>query len=190
MEISRTDADDWCDNSFSFRNIFDRGDRMEKKIVCPECESGEITQRVTDYPYIGTELPRVVLLGVTVESCDNCEEGGGVLIPGIESLHRALAHGIATSTRKLEPGDIRFLRKSLGWSGKDFAGHVGVDPSTVSRWENGAKPIGSAAERFLRLAAVQLAPVDEYPLPDVMDGPPGPWTLESSPSGEWEVCNA
>jgi hypothetical protein len=36
---------------------------------------------------------------------------------------------------RLSGSEVRYLRKYLGWSGADFAGHVGVDPSTVSNWE-------------------------------------------------------
>ena len=47
--------------------------------------------------------------------------------------------------------EVRFLRKSLGWSGADFARHMGVAEETVSRWENDATPIGPQADRLLRL---------------------------------------
>jgi DNA-binding transcriptional regulator YiaG len=44
--------------------------------------------------------------------------------------------------------EVRFLRKSLGWSGSDFAKHMGVAEETVSRWENDAAPIGPQADRL------------------------------------------
>ena len=37
--------------------------------------------------------------------------------------------------RRLAPEEIKFLRKSLGWAGVDFAKHMGATPETVSRWE-------------------------------------------------------
>jgi DNA-binding transcriptional regulator YiaG len=65
-------------------------------------------------------------------------------------LNEVLAKAIAKKPHRLTPGEIRFLRKYLGWSGKDFAQFMGVTPETVSRWENGAGRIGETAERFLR----------------------------------------
>lgn len=55
------------------------------------------------------------------------------------------------------------LRKYLGYSGEDFAATMGVTPATVSRWENDREPMGSTAERLLRLMSVRDLPIEEYP---------------------------
>jgi transcriptional regulator with XRE-family HTH domain len=67
---------------------------------------------------------------------------------------------------RLAPSEIRFLRKWLGWSGVDFAKHMGVAPETVSRWESveAAKPMGGTAERLLRLAVAHGQPIEQYPI--------------------------
>lgn len=62
------------------------------------------------------------------------------------------------------PQEIRFLRKSLGFSGKDFAAKINVDAGTVTRWERGAEPMGAANERLLRLMVLAGEVVGEYPL--------------------------
>jgi DNA-binding transcriptional regulator YiaG len=54
--------------------------------------------------------------------------------------------------------EVRFLRKHLGWSGADFAAHMGVDPTTVSAWENERKPFGTSSDRLLRLIVARQAP--------------------------------
>ena len=59
--------------------------------------------------------------------------------------------------------ELRFLRKSLGWSGSDFAKHVGVAGETVSRWENDAAPIGLQADRLLRFLVAQGRLTTGYP---------------------------
>jgi transcriptional regulator with XRE-family HTH domain len=64
----------------------------------------------------------------------------------------------------LVPAEIRFLRKWLGWSGVDFAAHIGVTPETVSRWEAGSLAMGAAADRLLRLMIANKAPVQDYSL--------------------------
>jgi len=58
---------------------------------------------------------------------------------------------------------VRFLRKSLGWSGSDFAKHMGVAEETVSRWENDAAPIGPQADRLLRFLVAQGRLTTNYP---------------------------
>jgi transcriptional regulator with XRE-family HTH domain len=50
----------------------------------------------------------------------------------------------------------------MGWSGAEFARHVGVKPETVSRWETGKESIGPIADRLLRLMIVTKAPAREY----------------------------
>lgn len=45
----------------------------------------------------------------------------------------AVVQHIARSPERLGPAEIRFLRKYVGYSGKDFARFVGVTPETVSR---------------------------------------------------------
>jgi putative zinc finger/helix-turn-helix YgiT family protein len=131
---------------------------------CPEC-GGKVTQRVGDYPYLGEELPNVVLVGVKLRTCTECEFSS-VGIPKLVGLHKAIAECLAKATHQLSPGEIRFLRKYLGWSGRDFARHFGVSAETVSRWENGKNTMGATAERLLRLSALTLDPIQEYPLPD------------------------
>jgi DNA-binding transcriptional regulator YiaG len=84
-------------------------------------------------------------------------------IPRLEELHRVLAFAIATHPSKLSGSEIRFLRKYLGWSGKDFATTIGVAAETVSRWENDKERIGLVPERLLRVMVFRLKPVEEYP---------------------------
>ncbi|MBM4108411.1 MAG: helix-turn-helix domain-containing protein [Phycisphaerae bacterium] len=47
------------------------------------------------------------------------------------------------------PGYIRSLREAMGLTQADFAGRVGVDSMTVSRWERGAVRPGPAAVKAL-----------------------------------------
>lgn len=131
---------------------------------CPEC-GGNVTEETGEHPYIGTELPDVVLTGVKIRKCKECGKVS-VGIPQLARLHRALVESIAGSHHRLRPGEICFLRKYLGWSGQNFARHFGVTVETVSRWENGKQPMGGTAERLLRLLAMTADQAEGYPLPD------------------------
>lgn len=131
---------------------------------CLNCGTRMETRR-ENYRYIASGLPNVVLLDVDVHRCAECG-GDAVSLPRIEQLHRGLAMAIIRERGRLTPQEIRFLRKWRGWSSADFARFMGVDPSTVSRWESVDAPqaMGPQAERALRLAVAHGEPADTYPI--------------------------
>jgi putative zinc finger/helix-turn-helix YgiT family protein len=127
-----------------------------------------MTTRRENYQYTASGLRYVTLHNVEVSRCPQCGETE-VAIPQIEGLHRAIATALVRKATRLAPEEIRFLRKYLGWSGVDFAAHMGTTPATVSRWEQGKTPMGPIADRLLRLLVVTRAPVQEYS-PDLLIG--------------------
>jgi putative zinc finger/helix-turn-helix YgiT family protein len=129
---------------------------------CPQCRH-EMVNKTENHRYSESGLSNVVLVGVEVRHCPNCGEEM-VSIPRIEELHRTIAMTLIRHPGRISPSEIRFLRKWLGWSGVDFAKHMGVAPETVSRWETGDKPMGGTAERLLRLAIAHGQPRNEYPI--------------------------
>lgn len=108
-------------------------------------------------------LPGVLLVGLEGRRCSSC---GDVEyeIPRIEELIRVLSEMILRKTARLTGDEIRFLRKALGWSGKDLAAKLGVRPETVSRWEAGVVAIGGTPDRLLRMFVAYLHPVQDYSL--------------------------
>jgi len=121
--------------------------------------------RRENYRYDASGLPNVVLVDVEVRQCPNCGERA-LALPHVEELHRQLAMAVIRRPGRLAPYKIRFLRKWLGWSGTEFAAHMGVDRATVSRWESAESPqaIGPTADRLLRLAVAHGTPADAYPI--------------------------
>ena len=129
-------------------------------MLCLICGTPMVSRR-ENYQYTASGLPHVTLQQIEVSRCPNCGETE-VAIPHIEALHRAIATALVRKPARLAPAEIRYLRKSLGWSGVDFAAHMGVTPETVSRWERGATLMGGQADRLLRMLVVCLAPVKDY----------------------------
>jgi putative zinc finger/helix-turn-helix YgiT family protein len=135
---------------------------------CEEC-GGTLVSRREDYDYTKAVggLP-VLLLGVEVRRCQACG-WHEVAIRSLTKLHRVLAKAVIAKRARLTPAEIRFLRKHIGWSGVDFARHMGVAPETVSRWENGKEAMGSVADRLLRLMVVTCEPVRDYSIDDLAE---------------------
>ena len=105
---------------------------------CVTCRGPVKTKREKAYRYAECGLSHVVLENaVDVATCMKCGETY-TGIPAIEGLHRVIAAALIRKKQQLAPEEIRFLRKSLGWSGVDFARHVGTKPETVSR--SGERP--------------------------------------------------
>jgi putative zinc finger/helix-turn-helix YgiT family protein len=131
-------------------------------MTCVDC-GGPLKATRAPYRYTDSGLPGVVLLGVEVRRCSKCgtEE---VAIPRVEDLHRLIAQEVIRRPHRLTPGEIKYLRKWLGWSGVDFARHMGTTPETVSRWEQGRVPMSPQADRLLRLMVTTRAPVADYTL--------------------------
>jgi len=134
---------------------------MLSETKCLDC-GAEMKRRVEDVPF-DAALPGIVLAGLAVHRCPDCGYYE-VEIPHLEELHRTIAAHLIGQTRRLAGAEVRFLRKWLGWSGQDFARHIGVSPETVSRWENEREPIGGTSDRLLRLIVVVRRPVADYPL--------------------------
>jgi len=122
-----------------------------------------MTSARENHSYTASGLPYVTLVGIEIRRCKACGEHE-VVIPKIEQLHRAIALAVVSKRPRLTAPEVRFLRKYLGWSGTDFAKHMGVTPESVSRWENEREQMSPVADRLLRLMVVTRAPVSEYPL--------------------------
>ena len=128
---------------------------------CTECETA-MKSRKENHRYDECGLKYVTLVGVSVSRCPGCGNYE-VSIPRVEGLHRLIARVLIEKMTRFTGDEIRFLRKSLGWSGSDFAKHMGVAEETVSRWENNAAPIGPQADRLLRLMVAQGRLAISYP---------------------------
>ena len=134
---------------------------MKRK--CRACEKGELVSSRERVHYLASGLPNVWLDGIEVRRCPACKEHVEV-IPSIERLHRAIGLVVVKKPARLTGAEVRFLRKLLGYSGADFARHIGVDPTVVSKWEHDQQPIGEQSDRLLRMMVAHGRPLDEYPL--------------------------
>lgn len=138
--------------------------------ACPFCGTA-LKKRQGNYEYKESGLPNVLLQNITIGECSGCTDGGGPEIPNILGLHECLAAFLVLKKERLVSYEIRFLRKSLGWSSKDFAKKMNVKPETVSRWESDDSPhaMGLPNERLLRLYVATEKPIENYRVHDTED---------------------
>ena len=129
---------------------------------CLQCGGGMKSSR-ENYKYTASGLPRVTMLNVEVTRCPKCGEAE-VSIPHLEQLHRLIANLLIQKKAPLTGAEVAFLRKFLGWSGVDFASHMGVAPETVSRWERDRDQMAATADRLLRLMVATREPEKTYEL--------------------------
>jgi putative zinc finger/helix-turn-helix YgiT family protein len=129
-------------------------------MTCLEC-GGKMTSAREAVKYDASGLSRVTLVNVEVRRCRKCG-AYEVVIPKIEELHRLIAAVVIQKQEALAPEEIRYLRKYLGWSGVDFAAHMGATPETISRWENGKLAMSPQADRLLRTMVALREPASDY----------------------------
>ena len=125
---------------------------------CIEC-GAQTEERVIDRE-LQVALPyRVVLRDAPAAICPDCgEEYVGIRDP--ISTFMGLAQWIARRPGRLHGSEVRFIRNALAWTQEQLGRKLGVAPETVSRWENGKKPVGYQSElalRFLVLVGSQVA---------------------------------
>lgn len=132
-------------------------------MTCRTCRKAEMTTARENYRYDMSGLPNVTLANVEISRCPKCGDYS-VAIPRMEELHRVMASAVIRKPAALTPAEIKFLRKFIGWSGVDFAKHMGTTPESVSRWESGKLAMSAAADRLLRLMVASVPQVQSYSL--------------------------
>lgn len=137
---------------------------MVSKVKCFDCRSSElITETIANYRYDECGLPNITLKSITQRRCPNCGSTF-VSIPGMKGLHRSIAIALISQNSKLTPAEIRFLRKSLGWSASDFARKFHTSAPVISRWESErmSKSMSTANELLLRVLVAQGQKIENY----------------------------
>ena len=96
-------------------------------------------------------IPVVLTNAVVQRVCGNCGEVLSTIIPDLEGLRAAMAIMRVNDPLKLNGKEICFLRKALGYTGKELAGKMQVAAESVSRWENNRELMRPMGEKLLRL---------------------------------------
>ncbi|MEX2632128.1 MAG: helix-turn-helix domain-containing protein [Tistlia sp.] len=92
----------------------------------------------------------VVLRNAAIQETDPDTGEETIEIPDMEGLVAAMAMARCLLPLRLSGAEVRFLRKALELTQKEFSDHLEVSAETVSRWESEAQPMGGFSEKLLR----------------------------------------
>lgn len=92
---------------------------------------------------------------VVEETCGSCGRTSTSVSDRI-GLMKTIALTRMLTPIKLDGTDIKFLRETLGMSGRAFAETFELTPETVSRWENNERGIGGLTDKLVRHTACAL----------------------------------
>lgn len=135
--------------------------------VCGSAMTSRVTTRDNPYAYKIGGLPHVGLVGIDVNRCPTCDVDAPI-IPKPGELHRVLVRLFLHKPDPLVGDELRFLRKHAGLSALDFAKHLAIDPSHLSRVENGKTPsLGATTDRLAR--AIVASKIDARLFKSILD---------------------
>jgi putative zinc finger/helix-turn-helix YgiT family protein len=126
---------------------------------CHVCRSTMDCQK-EDYHYVECGLEGFILAEMDVCRCSCGEEI--VSIPAVPELHKLLGKLLIGKKSPLTSKEIRFLRKNMGFNAVKLARIIGVNKSTLSRWESEKSPQKpkSSHDRLIRMIYSNMVGID------------------------------
>lgn len=118
------------------------------------------------YHFVGSGLPNVYLVGVDYEVNRETEEQRAA-IHRLPDLLTQIAVTLLSKEAPLTGDELRFLRKRVGKSSKDFAQLLGVTSEQYSRVENGAR-LTATNDKLVRFLVMTLSVIEAFKQPELM----------------------
>ena len=134
------------------------------KFFCPKCKS-ESTKTKGDYWYYESGLDNVLLRNITINEC-NCGLSYPTLFR-VSHLNNMIAKELILKADPLTGKEIKFLRKNLRYSSKSFSEMLGVDNTTLSKWENGLQAHSEQNDKLVRLFCLILSDAEKNRVVDM-----------------------
>lgn len=115
-----------------------------------------------EHHYTECGLDNIYLVNIQICSCISCGERI-VCVPKMPLLHTCIAKSLLRKTSRLNGKEIRFLRKNIGLKSTQLSKYLGVDISTLSRWEHDGQRISLPNDFLLRVvyANIKGFPIEE-----------------------------
>ncbi len=125
-----------------------------KKTTCAECGS-DATVTEKNYRTLQFGIP-VELQGIEVIECSGC--GESPVIPHLNELMEGLALVVLCKPCTLTGADVRFLRKFVNKSARDFSRYLNYEHTTLSKVENDKRAVDPSLDKLVRLTVAGLEP--------------------------------
>jgi DNA-binding XRE family transcriptional regulator len=119
------------------------------------------------YHFVGSGLQNVYLVGVEYEVDRETQEQRAA-IPRLPDLLTWIAVTLLSKEAPLTGEELRFLRKRVGKSSKDFAQLVGLTSEQYSRIENGSR-LTPSNDKLFRLLVMALSVIEAFKQPELME---------------------
>lgn len=119
---------------------------------CDKCKTGLLERSVKreHIEDLGGVVVKIIN-AVKVFKCTGEDCGDEAIgIPDMQGLVHAAAVYRALDPVRLDGKEVRFMRRALDMTQVEFGAIMDLTPEHVSRWETGAKGIGSATEKLMR----------------------------------------
>lgn len=136
-------------------------------MYCTNCSNKKPLKlkKLAAYSYTDSGLENITLNGVMECRCPNCGEVSRSF-GNIDQLNSAIIDILLAKKDLLSGKEIRFLRSSIGYSGKYFSEVLGVKPETLSRIETQKNRVTISLDRHIRSAVFNKVPNRNYDLHD------------------------
>lgn len=123
---------------------------------CDVCNSTVTHRRSTfvePYHYTESGLPNVYLVNVEVYHCEHCQsEIASIPHPG--ELHILLVNMILAKPGAMTGDELRFVRKALKMTPKEFADLLTVDSQTILDWQS-ARTLSKPNDSLVRFVVAK-----------------------------------
>lgn len=125
-----------------------------KTMKCENC-GGKATVSRKNYRFDQLGIP-VELQRIEVIECREC--GSEPVIPHMNELMDTLALAVLSSPCKLTGEEVRFLRKYVNKSAREFAQFLHIEHTHLSKIENDQRKIGATLDKLVRFTVIGLQP--------------------------------
>ena len=98
----------------------------------------------------------VVLQGIELVHCTACDNADPI-IPQMGGLMCSIALAVVEKPYGMTGRELRFLRTYMGATGVELSQLLGIDKTTLSKWENGKQLIGEQSDRLIRSITTSLS---------------------------------
>jgi DNA-binding transcriptional regulator YiaG len=119
------------------------------------------------YHFVGSGLPNVYLVGVEYEMDRETQEQRAA-ISRLPDLLTQIALTLLQKEAVLTGDELRFLRKRVGKSSKDFAQLLGLSSEQYSRIENRLK-LTLSNDKLVRFLVMTLSVIEALKRPELME---------------------